>query len=72
MNVKDVVNVDARVNVDNGVNIDDGVKMDDEVNLDVVNVDDGVNLFSSLDSGPLEPFISMIFDDVNDARHFKA
>lgn len=35
-----------------------------------MNVKDGVNLISSSNSGPLEPFIGIIFDDIQDDKLF--
>ncbi|KAG6678621.1 hypothetical protein I3842_14G089900 [Carya illinoinensis] len=45
-----------------------------DVNIeDYVNVDDGVNVQPSSSSSPLEPFISMVFEEVEDAQaYYKA
>ncbi|XP_018841252.2 protein FAR1-RELATED SEQUENCE 5-like [Juglans regia] len=41
-----------------------------DVNEDSVNVEDGVNVIPSSSSGPLEPFIGMVFEEVEDAQAF--
>lgn len=57
--MKNVVNEEDWVNVKNVVNVEDKVS-----------VDDGVNVIFSLSSSPLEPFIDMVFDDIEDFRAF--
>ncbi|KAG2707007.1 hypothetical protein I3760_05G127900 [Carya illinoinensis] len=47
------------VNIQCDVNVEDGV-----------NVKDGVNVIPSSSSGPLEPFVGMVFEDVKDAQVF--
>ncbi|XP_035541700.1 protein FAR1-RELATED SEQUENCE 12-like [Juglans regia] len=41
-----------------------------DVNEDSVNVEDRVNVIPSSSSGPLEPFIGMVFEEVEDAQAF--
>ncbi|KAF5476291.1 hypothetical protein F2P56_008022 [Juglans regia] len=55
VNVKNGMNVEYGIDVENGMNVEDGVNVDGEVNPV---------------SGPLEPVIGMLFDDVEDAKTF--
>ncbi|KAG6718229.1 hypothetical protein I3842_04G139300 [Carya illinoinensis] len=52
------VNLEDCVNVEDGLNVEDGVNLKERVNVE------------DSSSGPLEPFIGMIFDDVEDAQAF--
>ncbi|KAG2666757.1 hypothetical protein I3760_15G079000 [Carya illinoinensis] len=53
------------VDLENIVNLEDGVQVEDGAN-----VDGGANVISSSSSGPSEPFIGMLFEDVEDAQAF--
>ncbi|XP_042958169.1 protein FAR1-RELATED SEQUENCE 5-like [Carya illinoinensis] len=72
----DSVDAQFDVNAEDGVDDERNVTLEDCVNVeDGLNVEEGVNLQEQVNvedssSGALEPFIGMIFDDVEDAQSF--